>query len=125
MVVQGGLFADNKVNVDTDRDEFVTVDAAKVVGESDSYRNLMVRKRLADRVCRNAHIGIELHTQLKTPKAPPIVIKNVEFSGFSHLTCADALPFSMDPSVSRKHNDDKSCRTPILKLIFVLIFLID
>ena len=99
MVVQGGLFADNKVSVDIDRDEFVTVDAANVVGESVSYRNLMARKKQTDRVCQNSHVGIELHTQMKTPKAPQIAIKDVTFSGFSHMTCADALPFLMDPSV--------------------------
>jgi hypothetical protein len=99
MVVQGGLFADNKVSVDIDRDDDLTVNAVRVVGESDSYRRLLASKRQTGQVCSASHIGIELHTQLKEPKAPPIVIKDIEFTGFSHLNCIDAVPFSMDASV--------------------------
>jgi hypothetical protein len=99
MVVQGGLYADNTVSVDIDRDKNVTVQAAAIVGESESYRRLLVSKRLTSKVCRASHIGLELHTQLRDPKAPPIVIKGVVFSGFSHLSCPNAVPISLDSSV--------------------------
>jgi hypothetical protein len=102
IVVEGGLFADNKISIDVDRDEFVTVDGPTIIGESESYRQYLASKRLTSQVCSNSHIGVELHTQLRTPKAPPIVIKDVVFSGFSHMNCADAVPFSLDGSVRER-----------------------
>ena len=100
IVVKGGLFADNKINVDIDKDESTRLEDTKIIGESDSYRRLLVAKRLDQKVCDASHIGVELHTQLLTPKAKGIVINNVQFSGFSHIPCNDAIPFSMDSSVS-------------------------
>lgn len=100
IVVQGGVFADNKISVDIDRDELTTVDAATIIGESNSYRQYLSRKQQTSKVCNSPHIGLELHTQLKSQKAPPIVIKDINFSGFSHLNCADAVPIMMDGSVS-------------------------
>jgi hypothetical protein len=97
--VQGGIFADNTVSVDVDHVDNVTVSAATVIGESESYRQYLATKNLASKVCGNSHFGIELHTQLKTPKQPTIVINDVTFSGFSHLNCANAFPFTMDDSV--------------------------
>jgi hypothetical protein len=90
------------LNVDIDRDELITVNSAKVIGESDSYRGYLASKGRAGLVCNSAHLGIELHTQLKSQRAPPITIKDVVFSGFSHMNCADALPFTMDGSVRLK-----------------------
>jgi hypothetical protein len=78
-----------------------TVDSATIIGESTSYRQYLAAKQQTSKVCTNSHIGLELHTQLKSPKAPPILVKNVDFSGFSHLNCANAIPISMDGSVSK------------------------
>lgn len=102
IVVKGGLFADNMLGVDIDRDDAIRIEDTKVIGESDSYRSLMAAKRLDTKVCNNPHIGIELHTQLRAPRAMGIVIKNVEFTGFSHIPCSDAVPFLLDSSV-RSH----------------------
>jgi hypothetical protein len=99
ILVQGGLFADNTVSVDVDHDDNVTVNGVTVIGESESYRKYLAAKKLTSKVCGNSHIGIELHTQLKTPKEPIIVIKNIKFSGFSHMNCSNAVPFSLDDSV--------------------------
>ena len=100
IVVQGGVFADNKISVDIDRDELTTVDAATIIGESSSYRKYLAAKQQTSKVCGSSHIGLELHTQLKSQKAPPIIVKDVKFSGFSHMNCADAVPIMMDGSVS-------------------------
>ena len=100
IVVQGGLFADNKVSVDIDREELTTVDAATIIGESSSYRQYLASKQQTSKICNSPHIGLELHTQMKSQKAPPILVKDVKFSGFSHINCADAVPIMMDGSVS-------------------------
>ena len=100
MVIQGGVFADNKVSVDIDRDELTTVDDVTIIGESSSYRQYLARNQQTSKVCISSHIGLELHTQLKSQRAPPIIIKDVKFSGFSHMNCANAVPIMMDGSVS-------------------------
>lgn len=99
VVVKGGLFADNMIGVDIDRDDNTRLVDSKVVGESVSYRNLMVAKQQSDKVCNSPHVGVELHTQLLTAKNKAIAIDNVEFSFFSHIRCNDAVPFSLDSSV--------------------------
>lgn len=100
IIVQGGVFADNKISVDIDRDELTTVDDVTIIGESSSYRQYLARKQQTSQVCSSSHIGLELHTQLKSQKAPPIIIKDLKFSGFSHMNCANAVPITMDGSVS-------------------------
>jgi hypothetical protein len=99
IVVQGGLFADNVIGIDIDKDDAIRVVGAKVIGESDSFRNLMLAKKLDKQVCNSPHIGIELHTELRTAKDTGIAISDVVFSGFGHIPCSDAVPFSMDSSV--------------------------
>ena len=102
VAVIGGIFADSNVAIDIDRSEGVRVDGAEIVGESDSYRKLMLSNRLDSFVCFAPHIGIELYTA-KTEyeyENKNIVIENVRFSGFGHIACNDALIFSMDDTVS-------------------------
>ena len=100
VAVIGGLFADSMVAIDIDRSEDVRVDGAVIIGESESYRMLMNSKRLDKFVCYSPHIGIELHTWKNDHNKDNIVIENVRFSGFSHIPCSDAVPFSVDDTVS-------------------------
>ena len=103
VVVQGGIYADNKFGIDIDRAENIKVDGARVIGESESYRALIERARLSKFVCNAPHRGIELHTRKQDPENEGVLIENVDFSGFDHLPCADAVPFSMDDTVSAQN----------------------
>jgi hypothetical protein len=100
VTVTGGLFADNMLGVDIDRDDTTKLVNSKVIGESDSYRALMAAKRLSEKVCNDPHIGVELHTEMLTEQSKSIAIENVEFSKFSHVRCSDAVPMQYDSSVS-------------------------
>lgn len=100
VAIIGGIFADSIVAIDIDRSQDVRIDGAEIIGESESYGKLMKSKRLDSFVCFAPHVGIELHTGKTEYDNEKVVIENVQFSGFGHIPCTDALIFSMDDTVS-------------------------
>jgi hypothetical protein len=99
LLLEGGLFADNQIGIVIDRSDDIRIDGASVTGESDSYHALMVAKRLDKFICNAPHIGMQLHTFLNNPDEKGEVIVNIVFSGFSHIPCSDAVPFTLDNTV--------------------------
>jgi hypothetical protein len=93
------LFADNAMGIDLERSEAIEVSNTIIIGESDSYRQLMARQSV-DKVCnRNKLIGLELGTW-QNKRAPGYMISNVTFSGFTKVSCLTPKMISFDDQVS-------------------------
>ena len=101
LVIANGLFADNNVGVDIDRAEGIVVRDTVIIGESDSYRNLMARQTVGI-VCRQRELkGLDLHTWKLLKEFGGATIMNVKFSGFGKVACNFPSSIHMDDMVSR------------------------
>jgi hypothetical protein len=102
--ISGGLFADNNIGVDIDRAEGVELVNSVIIGESESYRNLMARQPTVKRVCRDAQdrwlVGIDLHTWKKEKAWAGAKISNVTLSGLENVMCPNSASIRYDSQVS-------------------------
>lgn len=95
------LFADNWLGIDIERSEAINVTNTIVIGESDSYRQLMARQSVPKVCLRNKLVGMELGTW-QNKMAPGQFISNVTFSGFTNVACAIPKTISFDDLVRSK-----------------------
>lgn len=98
----GGVFSDNEISIDIDRAEDIRVVGAVVIGQSESFRSYLESKNLNRLICSQPHIGIDIHTWKDGQGKADIslILENINFSGFRHIPCDTAFPFSMDRRVS-------------------------
>jgi hypothetical protein len=92
-------FADNGIgNVDLDRCDGVRVENTKIVGESESWRDLRSRQSDVGAMCdRRYRVGIDIHTWKLHKEVPGLFIKNVDLSGFQDdPSCENVLAIRMD-----------------------------
>jgi hypothetical protein len=104
IVVTNGLFADNNIGVDIDRAAGIVVSDTVIIGESESYRQLMARQTV-EPVCRRHEkviVGLDLDTWKVDEEFAGAKIINVDFSGFSNVTCRDSASIRFDDLVSWK-----------------------
>jgi hypothetical protein len=92
------LFADNWLGIDIERSEAINVTNTIVIGESDSYRQLMARQSVPIVCLRNKLVGMELGTW-QNKMAPGHFISNVTFSDFNNVACAIPKTISFDALV--------------------------
>lgn len=101
----GGVYADNRQQVDFDRAEDIEFRDASVIGVSQEYRALLENQDV-DSICGVYHSvrGIDMHTFVRDNNKNGAVIKNVTFSGFSGLVgtssgCEEAVVMHFDDEV--------------------------
>jgi len=82
-VVTDSLFADNNYGVDVDRTDGVVVRNTRIIGESESYRDLMSRQQNVEAVCgiNRVLIGLDMHTWTLHSERGGAVLENIEISG--------------------------------------------
>lgn len=101
--VIGGIYADNREQVDFDRAEYVTIRDATVVGVSPEFRELM-RVQDVDKVCeRDKVVGVQLHTFTRRLSEMGASIENVTFTGFVDTGCEKAFAIDFDDEVRSSH----------------------
>lgn len=94
--VVDSIFADNNVAVDVDRAEDIFLENLEIVGESESYRQLMNRENV-EWVCRNQRlIGLELHSWKLHEERGGLTVNNITFSGFTGAFCRRHHSIFMD-----------------------------
>lgn len=99
--VVDSLFADNNVGIDVDRAEDIYVENVVIMGESESYRQLMERETV-EWVCRNQRlIGLELHSWKLDEERGGLTVNNITFSGFTGALCRRPHSIFMDRLVRR------------------------
>ena len=105
IVLSDSLFADNNIGVDIDRAEGIEVHDTVIIGESESYLQLMARQTVG-KVCRQRKLkGLDLHTWKLHKEEGGVSITNVDFSGFSNTACDFPSAIHMDDNVSsRRHS---------------------
>ena len=105
IVLSDSLFADNNIGVDIDRAEGIEVHDTVIIGESESYLQLMARQAVGE-VCRQRRLkGLDLHTWKLHKDEGGVSITNVDFSGFSDTACDFPSAIHMDDMVSsRRHS---------------------
>lgn len=100
IVIRNSLFADNYLGIDVDRTSGIEVWNTTIIGESDSYRELMKVQDVSP-VCKQRKLkGIEIHTWKKTKAFTGLKVIDVRFSGFSNETACPSWSIHMDDNVS-------------------------
>lgn len=99
LTVAGGVFADNREQLDFDRAEFITLRDARVIGISPQYESLLDRQDV-DSPCNGARvIGVQLHTFTRDHEAVGAILENVQFSGFVGNGCPKSVGIDFDDEV--------------------------
>jgi hypothetical protein len=99
ILVKDSVFADNNVGIEVDRAEGIAIEDTLIIGESESYRKLMARQKVASVCVKNKVIGVDLHTWTIFKGHGGTKMKNVEFQGFSNITCTSPRAINMDRHV--------------------------
>jgi len=97
-VIEASLFADNDIGVDVDRTDGVIVRDTVIIGESQSYRDLMGRQ-VVDKVCSHGSlIGIDMHTwTLHDDTGGGATLEDITISGFgASVSCNFATSIRVD-----------------------------
>jgi hypothetical protein len=100
--ISNSYFSDNGINVDIENtlSPPIRLSNVTVVGESDTFRNV-VRGPKLDRVCNGQFsIGIELRTWKGQVGGTGSIWENLRFRNFNHLSCQYVTPISMEYDVS-------------------------
>jgi hypothetical protein len=104
IIITNSHFADNDIGIDLDRTEGIDVRNTVVIGESNSYKNLMIRQPTVKRVCRDNQdrwlIGIDLHTWKKVKSFAGATLTNITLSGFKNVKCPNSASIHYDDQVS-------------------------
>ncbi|KAL7580949.1 hypothetical protein ACA910_005765 [Epithemia clementina (nom. ined.)] len=87
-VVQGGIFADNRNQVDLDRGDTILMNATRIIGSTDRYREIVIAQGVAsyhqDRI-----VGLELHQFVRDPSHKGLTVQNISFEGFHPTAISD------------------------------------
>ena len=97
-VIEASLFADNSIGVDVDRTDGVIVRDTVIIGESQSYRDLMARQDVV-KVCSHGQlIGIDMHTwTLHDDTGGGATLEDISISGFDgSVSCNFATSIRVD-----------------------------
>jgi hypothetical protein len=101
--ITNGLFADNNIGIDIDRAEGIEVSYTKVIGESQSYKNLRARQTVEAICIRGRVTGIDLHTWKVEKAWAGAKISNVDLSGFGAVGgCLTPASIKFDDMVGLK-----------------------
>lgn len=99
LTVVGGIYADNREQLDFDRAEYITLRDATVVGVSPEFRRLMEAQDV-DPPCEYGKVvGVQLHTFTRDSRGNGAYLQNVSFTGFVDVGCEDAFPIDFDDEV--------------------------
>ena len=102
LAVLGGVFADNREQLDFDRAEEIELRDAAVIGVSPEYRSLLQTQDVSS-ICGlyTSVVGIQLHTFTRSANDDfGATIDNVTISGFTDTGCAKEVAFDFDDEVS-------------------------
>ena len=87
-VVQGGVFADNRNQADMDRSDTILLNATRIIGSTDRYREIVdaqgVKAYHQDRI-----VGLELHPFARNPSKKGLTVKNIVFEGFHETSVSE------------------------------------
>jgi hypothetical protein len=99
--ITNGLFADNNIGIDIDRAEGIEVSNTRVIGESQSYKDLRARQTV-EAICYQGRVtGIDLYTWKVEKAWAGAKISNVDLSGFGSVgRCLTAASIKFDDLVS-------------------------
>jgi nitrous oxidase accessory protein NosD len=112
------LFSDNFMGVDLERSEDLTVSDTTIIGESPSYRQLMIRQNVRSVCLRNKMTGLQLGTW-QNKFGPGYMISNVTFSSFKGASCLRSAIVGYDDIVSFEANNIvKQSSLPIVLFIY-------
>jgi len=96
LTVIGGIYADNRDQLDFDRAEYITLRDATVIGVSLEFRELMQTQNV-DPSCKYGKVvGVQLHTFTLDSWANGASIQNVSFPGFVDTGCDEAFAINFD-----------------------------
>jgi len=97
-VIENSLFADNTIGVDVDRTDGAIVRDTVIIGESQSYRDLMARQVGVKAVCfHGSLIGIDMHTWTLLNEYGGARLENISVSGFDEsVACRNAISIHVD-----------------------------
>ena len=99
LTVIGGIFADNREQIEFDRAEYITLCDATVIGVSPEFRELMQAQGV-DAPCTNGKVvGVQLHAFTRDSRGNGATLKNVSFSGFAGTGCDQAYAIDFDDEV--------------------------
>jgi hypothetical protein len=104
MGLSNSYFSDNGVNIDMEQTASppIQLNNLVIVGESDTFRNVVQNQNL-DVVCSGQdNIGIETRTWKSEVGGTGSIWQNIQFRNFNHGSCEYVAPISMDYSVSFK-----------------------
>lgn len=102
LTVVGGIYADNREQLDFDRAEYITLRDASVIGISPEFRQL-IETQDVDPPCENGKVvGVQLHTFTRRSSGVGASLQNVSFSGFIDTGCDEAIAIDFDDEVRRR-----------------------
>jgi hypothetical protein len=104
--VSNSYFSDNGFNIDLENtlSPPIRLNNVTIVGESDTFRSVVVSPRL-DKVCNGPYsIGIELRTWKGKVGGTGSIWQNLRFRNFNHRSCQYVSPISMEYSVRVKNS---------------------
>jgi hypothetical protein len=106
LAVVGGVFADNREQLDFDQAEGIDFRDALVIGVTPEYRSL-IQSQSVSSICGmySSVTGIQLHSFSRNTKDNGAAIKNITISGFMDTGCDNAAAFKFDDKVciGRRH----------------------
>jgi hypothetical protein len=100
VIIDGGLVADNRLQIDLDRANNITINSTRVVGVSDSYANI-VATQIGAYVHDDAVVGIQLHSYTPGTSYAGATVRNVDFSGFFKTRSNYTALIDLDPEKGR------------------------
>lgn len=101
ITVRDAIFSDNRIGLDIDRADDITVLNSTFVGRSELYNKVLETFKVRDQCSRfNMPVtGIDLHTWKNSPDLGGALIRNVSFSGFADHPCNISVPIMLDPTI--------------------------
>lgn len=99
--VTNSLFADNRISMDVDRADSVTIRRSTFIGQSDSFLKLLGERNIPNSCHRNngKTIGLQLHTARNDHGNNGATIKGVSFSKYDRHPCEESVAVHVDHSV--------------------------
>jgi hypothetical protein len=99
--VTDSLFADNLISMDIDQADSIKVHRTKFIGQSDSYRKVLMSRGLPngcnDKNARS--IGLQLHTSRDDREKEGSEFRALSFAEYSANSCEHSVPVHVDDTV--------------------------
>lgn len=97
LILDGGIFADNAVNLDIDKAINVHVFDAEIIGESELYRQQIAAQNIRHLCLNNMVVGLQLNTN---NGSTGVTVHSASFAGFSKSRCGNEFPARLNNQVS-------------------------